>query len=368
MSMDGVLRLYFGESSAPTPSFIVDSAIRALRDGQTFYSENAGLPALRQAIATQYRLLHAVDLDAGSEIIVTASGVQALHLAIRSVLDPGDEAIILSPAWPNSTSIVALSHGIPTGVPLALVEDRYQIDFAALEAAVSPRTRLVLLTSPSNPLGWVASVDEQQRLLDLCRRLGIWLLADEVYERIYYEGSEIGEPAPSILRLCNRSDLVAVVQSFSKTYCMTGWRVGWLVTRPDLGRKLGQLNEFYVSHAATFSQLAALTALTEGESEVRRMVASLKANRDLCGDALKQMRGVTVPNPAGAFYLFPQIDGLEDSFAFCKRLLVEKHVGIAPGSAFGPGGEGSIRLCYAAERAILEPALERLADFLHSTL
>jgi aspartate/methionine/tyrosine aminotransferase len=149
---------------------------------------------------------------------------------------------------------------------------------------------------------------------------------------------------------------------------MTGWRVGWLVTRPDLGRKLGQLNEFYVSHAATFSQLAALTALIEGESEVRRMVASLKANRDLCAEALMEMRGVTVPNPAGAFYLFPRIDGLMDSLDFCKRLLVEKHVGLAPGSAFGPGGEGSIRLCYAAERAILDPALERLADFLHSAL
>jgi aspartate aminotransferase len=187
MSMDGVLRLYFGESNLPTPRFIVDAAVRALRGGYTFYSENAGLPVLRREIAGHYRRLHGVELDPEREIVVTASGVQALHLTIRSVLDPGDEAIVLTPAWPNSTSIIALSHGIPVDVPLALAGERYQIDFAALEAAISPRTRLVLLNSPSNPLGWVVDVGEQGRLLEFCRERGLWLVADEVYERIYYE-------------------------------------------------------------------------------------------------------------------------------------------------------------------------------------
>jgi aspartate aminotransferase len=366
MSMDGVLRLYFGESNLPTPAFIVDAAVRALREGHTFYSENAGLPALRREIADQYRRLHGVGLDPGCEIVISASGVQALHLVVRSVIDPGDEAIILSPAWPNSTSIVNLSHGVPIDVPLALVGERYRIDFAALEAAVSPRTRLIVLTSPSNPLGWVAEVDEQRRLLELCRDRGIWLLADEVYERIYYAGAEIDTPAPSILRLCDRNDPVHVVQSFSKSYCMTGWRVGWLVTRADLGPKLAQLNEFFVSHAATFAQVAAQTALTDGEDELRRMVASFRANRDFCVAALREMPGLTVPEPDGAFYVFPRIEGLDDSFAFCRRLLVEQRVGLAPGSAFGAGGEGSVRLCYAAERSILEPALERLDRFLRA--
>jgi aspartate aminotransferase len=364
MSMDGVLRLYFGESNLPTPQFIVDAAVRALREGHTFYSENAGLPGLRGAIAEQYRSLHGVGLDPRREVVVTASGVHALHLAIRSVLDPGDEAIVLSPAWPNSTSIVALSHGIPVDIPLTLRGERYSIDFDALEAAITPRTRLVVLTSPSNPLGWVATVGEQQRLLELCRARGIWLLADEVYERIYYEGAEIGEPAPSILRLADRDDAVHVVQSFSKSYCMTGWRVGWLVTRADLGPKLAQLNEFFVSHAATFAQVAAQTALTDGEDELRRMVESFKANRDFCVSALRELPGLTLPSPAGAFYVFPRIDGLEDSFDFCRRLLLEERVGFAPGSAFGAGGEGSIRIGYAAERSILEPALERLGNFL----
>jgi aspartate aminotransferase len=360
MSMDGVLRLYFGESNLATPRFIIDAASRALSTGYTFYSENAGLPILRREIAGQYRRLHGVELDPEREIVITASGVQALHLTIRSVLDPGDEAIVLSPAWPNSTSIIALSHGIPVDVPLALAGERYTIDLDALEAAIGPRTRVVLLTSPSNPLGWVADVGEQGRLLEVCRDRDLWLLADEVYERIYYEGSKIGEPAPSILRLCNRSDSVHVVQSFSKSYCMTGWRVGWLVTRADLGPKLAQLNEFFVSHAATFAQIAAQTALAEGEQELRRMVEAYKANRDFCVAALREMPGVTVPEPHGAFYVFPRIDGLEDSLAFCRRLLVEQRVGLAPGSAFGGGGEGAVRICYAAERSVLEVALERL--------
>ena len=364
MSMDGVLRLYFGESNLPTPGYIVDAAVRALREGHTFYSENAGLPTLRQEIADQYMRLHDVELDPATEVVVTASGLQALHLAIRSVVDPGDEVVILSPAWPNSASIVALSHGVPVDVPLRLEGEQYRIDFAQLSSALGPRTRLVVLTSPSNPLGWVATEEEQRRLLEMCRQRGIWLLADEVYERIYYAGANFGDPAPSILRLCERDDPVHVVQSFSKSYCMTGWRVGWLVTRSDLGPKLAQLNEFFVSHAATFSQIAARTALAEGEGELRRMIASLKENRDFCIDALRRMPGLTVPEPDGAFYVFPRVSGVDDSFAFCHRLLLEHKVGLAPGSAFGAGGEGSIRLCYAADRSVLEPALERLDRFL----
>jgi aspartate/methionine/tyrosine aminotransferase len=363
LAMDGVLRLYFGESNVPTPQFIVDAAVRALADGYTFYSENAGLPSLRAALAAHYRRLHDVALDPASEIVVTASGLQALHLAIRSVLDPDEEGIIFSPAWPNGSSIVRLAHGVPVDVPLRLADERYEIDFDALEAATSPRTRFVLLTSPSNPLGWVATVEEQQRVLDFCRERGLWLIADEVYERIYY-GDEPGTPAPSILRLCDRDDAVHVVQSFSKAYCMTGWRVGWLVTRADVGRTLGPLNEFYISHAATFAQVAAQTALEDGEAELRRMVEALRMKRDLCTAALRALPGVTVPEPAGAFYLFPKIEGLADSRAFCLRLLEEERVGLAPGSAFGGGGEGSVRICYAAEPAVLEPALERFGRFL----
>src|ERR1035437_9329559 len=364
MSMEGVLRLYFGESNLPTPGYIKQAAVRAIEEGYTFYTENAGLPSLRRAIARNYQRLHGVELDPAGEIVVTASGVQALNMGIRCALDPDDEAIMLTPAWPNGSSSVMMANARVRHVPHPLEGDRYRVDFDALEAAVTAQTRLIVYTSPSNPLGWVATLEDQRKLLDFARRHDLWLLADEVYDRLYYAGARLGDPAPSILRKATRDDAVMVVHSFSKTYCMTGWRVGWLVARRDLAAKATQLNEFIISHAPSFAQKAGETALAEGEGPLVEMLERLKRNRDFCLDALSGIPGVTVPKPDGAFYLFPRIQGLGDSFAFCKRLLEETRVGLAPGVAFGAGGEGSVRICYAAEPSILEPAMERLRKFL----
>jgi aspartate/methionine/tyrosine aminotransferase len=364
MKMEGVLKLYFGESNVPTPDYIKRAAIKALGEGYTFYTENAGLPGLRQDLAEYYRRLQGVELDPGSEIVITASGVQALHVGIRCVLDPGDEALVLTPVWPNASAIIRMYNAVPVEVPHLFHDSRYTIDFHALQAAVTSRSRLLVYTSPSNPLGWVATEEEQKKLLDFARRHDLWVLADEVYDRLYYRDSELGAPAPSLLRQATREDAVMVTQSFSKTYCMTGWRVGWLLARRDVGKRATQLNEFIISHAPSFTQRAAQTALKDGEEELRQMLYRLKENRDFCLSTLRQMRGVTVPSPDGAFYLFPRIHGLKDSFAFCLRLLEETKVGIAPGVAFGAGGEGAVRICYAAEREILEPAMERLAIFL----
>ena len=363
MAMPDVLRLYFGESDEPTPDFVKDAASRALADGYTFYSENAGLPSLRAALAEQYGRLHAIELDPAREVVVTASGVQALHLAIRSVLDPGDEALVLTPAWPNGAAIVRLANANPIEVSQVLSGGRYMVDFDLLQAVVTPQTRLLAYTSPSNPLGWTATVEEQHALLAFCREHDLWLLADEVYERLWYGGSP-GEPAPSILRLVGRDDPVLVIGSFSKTYCMTGWRVGWLVCPAELGAVAGPLNEFVVSHAATFAQKAAEAALADGEEWVRALVECLRERRDRCLAALRAMPGVTVPDPEGAFYLFPRIEGLEDSFELCRRLLVESRVGLAPGIAFGAGGEGSVRLCYASDPRVLDAAMARIDAFL----
>jgi len=363
MGMDGVLRLYFGESNLPTPDYIKQAAVRAMQQGYTFYTENAGLPSLRQALADYYRRMQGVALDPAEEIVVTASGVQALNVAIRCVLDPGDEALVLTPAWPNGSSIIAMAHAVARQIPHPLCNGRYGVDFEALQAAVTPRTRLLLYTSPSNPLGWVASDAEQQALLDFARRHRLWLLADEVYDRLFYMGPKLGAPVPSILRKATREDAVIVVQSFSKAYCMTGWRLGWLIAPPALARKATQFNEFIVSHAPSFTQKAAETALADGEPELLRMLERLKENRDLCLQALINSPGLTLPAPDGAFYVFPRIDGLTDSFGFCKRLLEETRVGLAPGVAFGAGGEGSVRICYAAERSVLEPALDQLIKF-----
>jgi hypothetical protein len=366
MSMEGVLRLYFGESNLPTPGYIKQAAVRAIEEGYTFYTENAGLLSLRRAIAAHYRRLHGVELDPAREIVVTASGMQALNMGIRCALDPDDEAIMLTPAWPNGSSIVMMANARVRHAPHPLDGHRYRVDFDLLEASVTPRTRLLIYTSPSNPLGWVATLEEQRKLLDFARRHDLWLLADEVYDRLYYAGERLGDPAPSILRLATRDDAVVVIHSFSKSYCMTGWRVGWLIARPDMAAKATQLNEFVVSHAPSFAQKAGETALAEGELELECMLARLKANRDLCLEALAGVQSLTLPTPDGAFYLFPRIDGLRDSFGFCRRLLEETRVGLAPGVAFGEGGEGSVRICYAAERSILEPAMDRLTKFLRA--
>ncbi|HXA67498.1 MAG TPA: pyridoxal phosphate-dependent aminotransferase [Bryobacteraceae bacterium] len=364
MSMDGVLKLYFGESNLPTPEYIKRAAQKAMADGFTFYTENAGLPSLRKSLARYYQELQGVELDPGTEIVITASGVQALNLGIRCVIDPGDEALVLTPAWPNGASNVAMANGVAKEIAQPLVGDRYQIDFAALQAAITPRTRMLLYTSPSNPLGWVATVEEQRQLLEFARRHNLWLIADEVYERLNYTGPKPTTPAPTILKLATRDDAVIVVQSFSKIYCMTGWRLGWLVARRDLAARATQLNEFVVSHAPSFAQRAAETALLWGENTLCEMLVRLKENRDFCLAALAKMPGVTVPKPDGAFYVFPKIAGANDSFDFCKRLLLETKVGLAPGVAFGAGGEGSVRICYAAERSIVEEAMARLAMFL----
>ena len=362
--IEGVLKLYFGESSQPTPEYIRRAAQKAMADGYTFYTENAGLASLRRALADYYQRLQGVELDPEREIVVTASGVQALNVTIRAAIDPGDEAIVLTPAWPNGGANVLMANGVVREVPHAPAGRRYTVDFDALEAAVTPRTRLLIYTSPSNPLGWVASAQEQAGLLEFARRHGLWLLADEVYDRLYYGEPALGTPAPSILRLAARDDAVIVVQSFSKTYSMTGWRVGWLVARRDLARKAAELNEFIVSHAPSFAQRAGETALAWGEMELKRTLAQLQQNRDYCAAALRKLPGVSLPEPEGAFYLFPRIEGLTDSFGFCRRLLEETSVGLAPGVAFGAGGEGSVRICYAAQPEILRPAMERLAGFL----
>lgn len=357
MRMDGVLKLYFGESDQPTPEFIKVAAEEALSNGFTFYTENAGLPSLREAIAGYTHEMHEVELNPREEIAITASGVQALSVILRCLVDPGDEALVLTPAWPNGAAILQMSHAVVREIPQPLGVDGYSIDFDALERSVTPSTRLLVYTSPSNPLGWVATERDQERLLEFARRHDLWLVADEVYERLFYGDDRV---APSILRKCRRDDAVVVVQSFSKAWCMTGWRLGWVTGRADLIRRAAELNEFFVSCPAAFTQKAGEAALAQGEASLREMLMGLKENRDYCVHALRRMPGVTVPIPEGAFYVFPKIAGLTDSFEFCKKLLRETKVGLAPGAAFGAGGEGSVRICYASSRGVLEEAMRRL--------
>jgi aspartate/methionine/tyrosine aminotransferase len=368
--MEDVLSLQFGESTLPTPPYVMEAVSRAAQEGWTYYSPNQGLPSLRLAIANLIARLHAVEIDP-AEIQVTSGGVQALNLAIKCVIDPGDEALVLSPNWPNGSAMIEMFGARAVEVPMARAGQRFTPDVDAMQDALSPRTRLLLYASPSNPLGWTATVAEQRVLLDFARQHGLWLLTDEVYERIYYggrgeAGAGSGQLAPSILKLCSREDAVIVVNSFSKTYCMTGWRLGWMVSRGDFVRKAAQLNEFIVSHAPTMIQRGGEAAIAHGEDDIAAMVEEFQERRDFCARMLQMVPGVNLPEPEGAFYLFPQLEAVDDSYQFALDLLRTKRVAVAPGSAFGNGGEGSIRICYAPDMDVLKPAMERICQFVHT--
>ena len=367
--MEDVLYLQFGESTLPTPPYVIEAVNQAAQEGWTFYTANQGLPSLRAAIANQIAVLHALQIDP-SEIQITAGGVQALNLAIKCVIDPGDDALVLSPNWPNGSAMVEMFGGRAVEIPMARAGQRFTPDLGALEAALSPRTRLLLYASPSNPLGWTATVAEQKSLLEFARQHGLWLLADEVYERICYGDHErsghVAQLAPSILQLCTREDAVIVVNSFSKTYRMTGWRLGWMVSRADFIQKAAQLNEFIVSHAPTMIQRGGEAAIAQGEDDIAAMVEEFQERRDFATELLRATPGVNLPEPEGAFYLFPQLEGVDNSFQFALDLLRKTHVAVAPGSAFGNGGEGSIRICYAPGMDVLKPAMERICEFLHA--
>jgi aspartate/methionine/tyrosine aminotransferase len=354
----GTLRLFYGEDSLPTPDFIKDAAHRALDTNHTYYTPNAGYPALRRAIATQVGRLHGVELDPMREVVVTASGMVALALACQATLGPGDSAVVLTPLWPNIAAAVRVVGAEAIEVPLALDGDAFRLDRARVETAIQPNTRLLALASPGNPTAWTATEADWRALVDLCERRGIWLLADGVYERIVFDGTV----APSPLSIPGGRERTIVAQSFSKTYRMTGWRVGYAVAPPELATRMTHLQEFMVSHASGIAQEAARVAIVEGEPFIAEAQARYARSRRIAVERLAQLEGVTVPDPTGAFYAFPRFEGLENSLAFCRWLIEERGVGLAPGSAFGLGGEGHIRLCFAVEEPILRDALDRLAD------
>ena len=353
----GTLRLFYGEDTLPTPEFIKDAARRALDADLTYYTPNAGYPSLRQAIAGQVADLHGIELDPTREVVVTASGMVALLLACQATIGPGDSALVVTPLWPNVAAAVRLTGATPIEVPLDLRGHHYILDNARLEAALRPDTRMLVLASPGNPTGWTADLACWRNLLAFCEEHDLWLLADGVYERLVAHG----RVAPSPLSVPGARRRTIVAQSFSKTYRMTGWRVGYAVAPAELARVMTTLQEFVVSHAPGVAQEAARVAIIEGEAFVADSQARYARNRAIAVERLRAMPGVTVPEPAGAFYVFPRLDGLVDSMAFCERLVRERRVGVAPGSAFGLGGEGHIRICFAVDEVTLRDALDRIA-------
>jgi aspartate aminotransferase len=353
---DDVIPLWFGEPDLPTPDFIKQAARDALSDDHVFYAQNRGIPLLRETIATYSTDLIGCPIDI-DRVTVSASGMAAIMLVSQALVDAGDNVLIVGPLWPNCAGTVEVMGGEARAVPLKPDENGvWHLDMNDIVAACDDRTRAIYVNSPGNPTGWVMERGQQLELLNFARERGVYVVSDEVYMRLTYDRPI----APSFLDIATPDDQVIIVNSFSKSWSMTGWRLGWLTHPPVLGSIFSKLNEFNIASPTTFVQHAGVVAMRDGEPFIIEMVERYRRNRDLVFQRLGAMPKVTLARPEGAFYAFFAVDGMSDSVAYAKELIAETGVGMAPGRAFGEFGEGWMRLCFAAEAATLSMALDRL--------
>lgn len=359
-----VLAFWFGEGDEVTPDFVRQAAIDSLQKGETFYSHNLGLPELRAAIALHLSRLHGT--VAPDRLAVTSGGVNALMIAMQALLEAGDEVAIVTPVWPNLTAQPRILGARLKPIPLKPVAGAWTLDLEALLAAVTPATKVLILNAPSNPTGWTLTREEQQRILAHCRRTGTWIVADEVYSQLFYEASPNG-CAPSFLDIASSEDRLVVVHSFSKSFLMTGWRLGWLVLPAAITHDVGKLIEFNTSCASVFTQRAGVAALQRADEITPRVVAHLKTCRDTLVPLLQALPGVELARPAAGMYAFFRLAGYDDSLVTAKRLVREAGLGLAPGEAFAPEAQGWLRWCFASrdpQRLVL--GVERLQKWLGS--
>jgi aspartate/methionine/tyrosine aminotransferase len=355
----GVIAMWFGESDLPTPDFVREAAADALRRGETFYTPNAGVPELRSAISRYMTRIYGRAIDQ-SRITVSASGMNAIMIALQALVDAGDNVVLVGPMWPNAADCVRVLGGEARFANLDPGNQGWRLDLDRLEALCDSRTRAIFVNSPGNPTGWMMETAEQQRLLDFARSRGLWIVADEVYARIVYDR----EVAPSFITVARPDDAVIVINSFSKAWCMTGWRLGWFTAPAALGPTLEKLTEFNIAGPTSFAQWGGIAALEQGEGFIAAQRARLAQSRALVIERLARFRRVRFTPPAAAFYAFFAVEGLTDSVAACKRILNETGVGLAPGAAFGDAGEGHIRMCYAISPERVAEALDRLEPVL----
>jgi aspartate/methionine/tyrosine aminotransferase len=362
MGRADVLAFWFGEGDEVTPEPIRQAAIESLQQGETFYAHNLGLPELREAVARYMSGLHpAVD---AARIAITSGGVSALMLAVQALVDAGDEVVAVTPVWPNLTAQPAILGARVRSVSLVPRAGQWTLDLDALRAAVTAATKLLVINAPNNPTGWTLTRAEQQAILDHCRGTGTWILADEVYERLYFEPTP-GGCAPSFLDVSAPDDRLVVVHSFSKSFLMTGWRLGWLVLPPSLVEGMGKLIEFNTSCTSVFTQRAGIAALAHSAEITPRVVTHLKACRDTLVPLLAELPGVQVAPARGGMYAFFRLEGFDDSLALAKRLVAEAGLGLAPGNAFAPQAQGWLRWCFASrDPQRLVQGVERLRGWL----
>jgi aspartate/methionine/tyrosine aminotransferase len=391
MGNPDVLAFWFGEPDEVTPGFIREAASLALSRGDTFYTQNFGIPALREAIATYTTRLH--QPIGPDRIAVTSSGVSALMLLAQLIVSPGDRVVAVTPLWPNLLEIPRILGGVVEQVALRLrvgevgTPATWELDLQQLLDALTPGTKALFINSPNNPTGWVITAAQQEIVLAHCRKHAIWILSDDVYERLVYpdapqrpapgpestsalalNSSSTMPCAPSFLDIADAEDRLVSANSFSKTWLMTGWRLGWVVAPAAVMPDLGKLLEYNTSCAPGFVQQAGIVALERGEEVLAHTLLRYRAARDFLFDSLNaaplRQAGLVVPRPLGAMYLFFGVKGERDTLALCKRLVSEAGLGLAPGSAFGPQGEGYIRWCFASSIDRLASGVERLNRFL----
>ena len=357
---DDVIGLWVGEGDVPTPEFICEPAIASLRAGNTYYTHKRGIPPLCAALA-DYHAKHLGITPDQERISVTSSGMSALALVFQAILEPEDEVILVSPIWPNAMAAVSIAGGRPVEVALTPRADGgFLLDLDRLKAAIGPRTRALFIASPGNPTGWMMEREQQREVLALAREKGLWIIADEVYHRFTYDRPL----APSFASIADPEDALICVHSFSKAWAMTGWRLGWLLHPPSMAETFGKLIEYSSSGAQHFLQDGAVAAIREGEPFVEEMVNRCRQGGEIVFEALSQCPRVTIAKPQAAFYAFFGVEGVTDSLAFAKQLVLDCGVGLAPGSAFGAAGEGYLRLCFASSPARIAQAMERLVPAL----
>jgi aspartate/methionine/tyrosine aminotransferase len=359
MDIDGLIPLWFGEPDVPTPDFIIDAAHQAMRDGKTTYSEGLGKPQLRHVLSTYMTGLYQKPVSA-DRIAVTVSGTNAINLAFQLLLNAGDRVVTTSPSFPTLLSVPALQNAQVDTVPLVPSADGWRIDLDHLiEAAQS--AKILLINSPNNPTGWMTSDDEIKTVLEACRESGTWIISDEVYARIVYDR----KVAPSFADHSEPEDRVLIVNSFSKSWAMTGWRLGWLTMPPSLLLECEKLMEFSMSCAPEFVQAGGIAAITSGEAFIESQIGRYKAGLDLSVSRLSAIEGVSCITPSAAFYAVFQKDGVADSAAFAEELARHAKVGIAPGQAFDTSMKDWFRICFAKDVGLLSEAFDRIEEFLN---
>lgn len=359
MGREGVLPFWFGEPDEATPGFVCQAAIEALNRGETFYVQTLGMPELRATISAYLGRLHARPI-AIDRVAVASSGTSALMLAFQALVEPGDRLVAVTPLWPNIEEMPKLLSA--TVDTVALEHDgQWRLDMQKLLDALTPGTKALLVNSPNNPTGWTLTAEEQQTILAHCRKHKIWIIADDVYERIYFDGPS----APSFLRISEADDLLISCNSFSKAWRMTGWRLGWIVFPASMQEDFSKLIEYNTTCSPPFLQRAGIAALESGEDEIQRSVQRFKTARDQLIDGLRRLPEIQIQEaPPGAMYLFFSVNGVEDSLDFCTRLVTEGGLGLAPGIAFGQSGEGYLRWCFASSPERLALGLEKLTSYL----